>query len=444
MEAPMYALQGVPGKGKGLVSTRKISKGTRILSEEPVISLGETLSQIQLKSSIRRQVDALEKRQRQSFLSMNSIYPYGDAVEQYIGIFRTNSLPADVGGDEGAIFIDACRINHACDNNAQKDWNEKTRRHTVHALKDIEEGEEITITYLAPLKNRNERHKVLLERFGFVCACHLCSLPPKESQESDKRLEEIRRLDDAINYGFVRNSAVQTLQYLGPAGAAIQRTRTGGCWFRIECIANSDLARGRAFMERAAHVWTTILGDDSEQAIETGALARDPSKQNIPIASTRWKTNVDEIPQGLEPSTFDEWLWRREKLRVPGQVSGLRSRTTFPGFVELPKRGGIDTGGTRQHWCFLGEIVDFSTIHHLEIGLKDIDDREVPLHFYTDGRGDEMTPSQLHEGFTVTVLDAKRHVFVFGPPGIRHEDPQMLKVMAARQFNFSASLANRT
>lgn len=35
----MYALQDVPGKGKGLVAIEKIPKGTRILSEEPIITI---------------------------------------------------------------------------------------------------------------------------------------------------------------------------------------------------------------------------------------------------------------------------------------------------------------------------------------------------------------------------------------------------------------------
>jgi hypothetical protein len=32
-EKSMYTLQDVPGKGKGLVAVRKITKGTRFLSE---------------------------------------------------------------------------------------------------------------------------------------------------------------------------------------------------------------------------------------------------------------------------------------------------------------------------------------------------------------------------------------------------------------------------
>jgi hypothetical protein len=35
----MHALQDVPGKGNGLVAIEKISKGTRILSEEPIITI---------------------------------------------------------------------------------------------------------------------------------------------------------------------------------------------------------------------------------------------------------------------------------------------------------------------------------------------------------------------------------------------------------------------
>jgi hypothetical protein len=35
----MYALQDVLGKGKGLVAIEKISKGTRILSKEPIITV---------------------------------------------------------------------------------------------------------------------------------------------------------------------------------------------------------------------------------------------------------------------------------------------------------------------------------------------------------------------------------------------------------------------
>jgi hypothetical protein len=87
----------------------------------------------------------------------------------------------------------------------------------VHALRDINKGEEITITYLGPLKNRKARQKALQERFGFTYLCPLCSLLPEQSQESDRRLEEIHRLDgviDQLGTEGVLVSPLRTLRYV--------------------------------------------------------------------------------------------------------------------------------------------------------------------------------------------------------------------------------------
>jgi hypothetical protein len=108
---PMYALQDVPGKGKGLVAIEKISKGTRILSEELIITVPRNEPDSErLRTSICQQVDALSEHQRRAFLSMHNIHPYRNAAEQYLGVIRTNSLPAETDGDKGAIFLEACCI----------------------------------------------------------------------------------------------------------------------------------------------------------------------------------------------------------------------------------------------------------------------------------------------------------------------------------------------
>lgn len=156
----LYTIQDVPGKGKGLIASKKISKGSRILEEEPIISLSNVgFSMKQLQRDLEQQVSSLSKHQREDFLSLHNIHPYRDDAEQYVGSWRTNCLPTE--NDGGAIFLEACRINHACDNNAQKSWNENIKRYTVHAMKDIGMGEEITITYLYPLKIRATRQNVL-------------------------------------------------------------------------------------------------------------------------------------------------------------------------------------------------------------------------------------------------------------------------------------------
>ena len=127
----MYALEDVPGKGKGLVAIEKISKGTRIPSEEPIITIPRNeMNSERLQISTYQQVATLSEHQQRAFLSMHNIHPYRDAAERYLGIVQTNSLPAETDGDKGAIFLEACRINHTCDNNAQKNWDENIKRHS--------------------------------------------------------------------------------------------------------------------------------------------------------------------------------------------------------------------------------------------------------------------------------------------------------------------------
>ncbi|KAK0517249.1 hypothetical protein JMJ35_000404 [Cladonia borealis] len=447
---PIYSLQDMLGKGKGLVAIEKIPKGTRILSEEPVVTVpcNEQASE-QLQISICQQVDALSEHQRQAFLSMHNIHVYGNTAEQYLGIVRTNGLPIETSeGERGGIFFEACRINHACDNNAQKHWNTKIKRHTVHALRDIYKGEEITIYYLSVHNNREARNKALQAKLGFTCLCRLCSLPLEQSQESDRRLDEIYRLDGLIGRGGVEGIVSSPLRALGyvdqqvrlynkqaPDDAGLPRAFLDAAQI---AIANGDLARGRIFAERAVSGWSTAFGGDSIEVIEHGTLAREPSKHMLYGISMKWRTTVDEAPRGLEPSDFEDWLWKREKLKCPGQLANLRSHTTFPGFMDLPGENTVDldfyessdmvTYRPRRHWCFLGEIVDFGMLLRLEMKIKDVDGKEIPLYFYTDGRGSELAPAQVQKGYSVAILYAQRHTFVYGDPGIRHEDPHLIKI----------------
>jgi hypothetical protein len=84
-------------------------------------------------------------------------------------------------------------------------------------LRDIYKGEEITIYYLGAHKNCAARREALQAKFGFTCLCRLCSLPPEQSRENDKRLDEIYRLDGLIDRGGIEgilSSPLRTLRYV--------------------------------------------------------------------------------------------------------------------------------------------------------------------------------------------------------------------------------------
>jgi hypothetical protein len=154
--------------------------------------------------------------------------------------------------------------------------------------------------------------------------------------------------------------------------------------------------------------------------------------------SMRWETAVDDLPQGLDSKEFENWLWRREKPKQPGQPVDFRSRVTFPGFNDLPHENHIDPEfyaivdelayRPRRHWLFLAEIVDFSRFLRLQMTIKDVDGMTVPLFFHTEGRGGELEPSLIQKGYTIAILYAEFHAFAFSEPGIRLEEPKNIKV----------------
>ncbi|KAG6026463.1 hypothetical protein E4U19_002588 [Claviceps sp. Clav32 group G5] len=437
-ETSMYLLQDVPGKGKGLVATRHIPRGTRILAEKALISVPKGMYSGKRDELICQQVETLSNDQRDAFLSMRNIHPFDNLPAQYLGIVQTNALPAQDYPDTQAIFLEACRINHDCKNNAVHQWNDNIQQGTVHAMRDIQPGEEITISYVFSLKSRETRQKQLKDSFDFTCSCHLCSLPDDESEERDRKLEQIVSLDQLTALQFT-TPPLQTLAYfytqtrlyseLGREDIGFaQALEEAACLV----IAHGDLARGRVFAERAASIWTTIWGSDSPRAIMWETRARDLSLHERFGYSMSWNTAVNEIPQELGPDDFENWLWKREQPTKLAQPANLPSQSCFSGFADLPYNTGPSTtaGGAskNRHWCLLGEIVEDIFVHPLEFEIKDMHGHNIPLHFYTKDRGSELTADQVKRGYTVAVLDASKHIFKLGPPGIRHEDPRMIKI----------------
>lgn len=335
---------------------------------------------------------------------------------------------------------------------------------SIHALRDIEEGHEITIYYLNTLLSRETRQEALRTTFMFTCSCRLCSLPRHQSQESDRRLDEILRLEASIVekglVGYI-SAPERTLRYADrivclynehrPDDGGLPRAFLSAAHI---AIVHGDLVRAQIFVERARLGWTALEGDDSH--LQVTLLSQDPSKSKSYGLSMKWKTSVDEIPKELAPEEFEDWLWRRQKPRQPGQPVNFRDQAVFPSFMNLPNETDADpiffesrdglAYRPRQHWCFLAEIVSFDTLARLRMDVKDVDGKTVRLIFYTEGRGSEMAPSQIRNGYTIAILYAQRHAFSILETGIRHGEPVKLKVplpLPLRQQTWETFLTKR-
>ncbi|KAL2138078.1 hypothetical protein VTI28DRAFT_7496 [Corynascus sepedonium] len=451
----VYIIREVHGKGLGLVSVTKIPKGTRILSESPLLRVPRsTNSKERLGISLSKEISALSGDQRQAFFALYNAFE--DETSQELGIVRTNALPLGSNASMGGIFLDASRINHSCIQNAQNTWNENLQRLTIHAIRDINKGEEITIMYLQDRADRCTRQLALQKNFRFSCSCSLCSLSEPQLHLSDARLKEILRLDESIGDGIqILDSPLQALHDVrkllrlceeeGIDDATIPRAYYLA--FQI-AIFHGDMARARIFATRAAMARELMEGDDNPTVHRHRELAGDPSQHASYGYGSQWATSINDVPSGISAEAFEAWLWREENntdsartqnpTQEAGEYADLRNDAMFPCFSELPGENEINLAffesgdgfsyRPRKHWCFLAEIVDIQQFIRLRLVAKDKTGLEVPVSFYTPGRGSELDPLCLLKGSTLAVLYAEQHGFLDMTVGIRQEIPASVKI----------------
>lgn len=80
--------------------------------------------------------------------------------------------------DGSAMYSTTCKMNHSCDPNVvvlyrSHRWGEPLVSHCV-ALREIEEGEELCISYINEKAPLEERQNDLMDNYGFQCACTKC------------------------------------------------------------------------------------------------------------------------------------------------------------------------------------------------------------------------------------------------------------------------------
>lgn len=281
---PLYTVQEVPNKGAGLIATTAIARGTRILLESPLIKVPfRSHDTSQHRTEIKDAISALSQDQRTQFFALhNSHKKYGE-IE---GRFRTNGFP--LGGSkltEVGIFCDWSRLNHSCIPNAHFNWNDNLKQLTVHALRDIAEDEEITISYLDTHKHYLARTVQLLKDFGFICYCSLCSLPSADRQASDERCNEIQEIRTSLfdwETSFTPlqalDAAYRLLKLLGSEGVTGKHTREAICFAFEMALLVGDDEKAKGFASQAAESIKMIEGADSPAAKEWLAFASDPSQ----------------------------------------------------------------------------------------------------------------------------------------------------------------------
>ena len=173
----LYKEEWLPEKGVGCIALADLKEGDLVLREVPQL-LHPVITDVNFthEDSVRHHVLCVEafiemsKEDQKSYLEL---YDYFDSdrstwssvmeekyalrqmlanlMERFLEISSEEALKVmtimDTNGFHNGVCLKMSRFNHSCQPNAQYFWNEDTNTRDVRALRDINQGEEITFTY---------------------------------------------------------------------------------------------------------------------------------------------------------------------------------------------------------------------------------------------------------------------------------------------------------
>ncbi|KAF3938630.1 hypothetical protein ABW19_dt0203004 [Dactylella cylindrospora] len=294
--------------GIGAFATTRIPSGTRLFCEEPLVILPDEAGHLDLHGAVKALpgdkqtlywnlaasskpsknvawIDALRAASEEDASDI-----FNTIVEEYElawSIYETNRFTCWYanGIKMLGIFPMSARLNHSCAPNVFHRYNPFINRLTVHALRDIEPGEELLTSYI-DICHPTVVRRQLLKHWGFRCRCTACDSPDDEEDYRRKRLEDLfqkinnREKKRAKNESkwtekdYERSLAivVKTIRLLEKEG--MEETDTLGvvyilgAKFAVKCGQEEDAV---GWAEKLIEIEKKCLGEDSyeyQRAVE--------------------------------------------------------------------------------------------------------------------------------------------------------------------------------
>lgn len=199
--SPPYYITEIPGKGVGVVANQTIRRGTRIMAWTPALvvhgSFSEELDEDDQYQLLDKAVEELPSPLRQTYMAQLGHFG-GHKVDD---ILNTNAFNMALGTDGDThltAFPEVSRFNHDCRPNIVFHIDNVNLVHYTYAGRDIQIGEELTLSYLDEFRVRKVRRDRARRSWGFVCTCPQCMLSDHHAEESDKRLLKIWEMEEDL------------------------------------------------------------------------------------------------------------------------------------------------------------------------------------------------------------------------------------------------------
>lgn len=197
-----FHIEQLGDKGNGVVANHRLARGDPVMAHTPVLLVHQAFREEPDQDAQHQLLDlalaSLPAHTAELFMGQMAHNPDEHPVAARL---TTNAFRLDLGGDDGqhyGAFPEVGKTNHDCRPNAAYYVDQSTLMHITTAVRPIEAGEEITITYLDPLAPRVDRQERAQSHWGFACTCPHCSAPADEVTESDKRLKELKWIEGQL------------------------------------------------------------------------------------------------------------------------------------------------------------------------------------------------------------------------------------------------------
>ena len=205
-----YKIVQIDGKGLGWIATRDIERGSLIANENAQIYADHDPMSVKWIKSLVESFEQMNRVNQNEYLSLHDkhknveLYQSSreiqsckkdvdlkmNALKTQIATFEQDPEKAEkilkicfiylANANDRGVRINASRVNHSCQPNANSIFNWPDGPYQVRAIANIKAGEEICFNFIIGndpfhgFRSKQQRQKAILHYLICLCACDLC------------------------------------------------------------------------------------------------------------------------------------------------------------------------------------------------------------------------------------------------------------------------------
>lgn len=293
-------------------------------------------------------------------------YAIGDIdINKVIGIVENNSFSQAIRdstlGECAGVYLLPSMINHACHGTAVRGQLGSVL--TMRAVRDLQEGEEVTCSYVGVVDSNYLNRERALKRWIDGCSCELCSADRRDGETRSQKREqyelELMQAQMAIALG---NGQMQSVRALQELVTKIRSTYLGERKAPMETLGLAQYTLATAIGRRSPNQSLQLLIDALRSygiGVKHAPPKRVPTnhsqlrRDNLIIETSRFPSQVNSIGRCVEImvaicgiqysqkkySLASHWavaaLWTHEAFNGPGKKHLLYSFQIEEGSSDL-------------------------------------------------------------------------------------------------------------